>query len=292
MDATQRSRKTGRRLARGVVLLALAVLVAVPVAGADWWKDGDDRVFYLVGTARVDRDPENPENFVVRLRSAFDPADPAAAESGAIVRVFDRRVEVWDLDNQLEAKAWFREPHSCGIGSPRMSLAIDRDGDGDSDGNAFGYVGTSPGFVACPMRTWLYEDFTGGDSITGAGPLPSANPPGVPGEPGGPPNEELEWDLTQFGGPFYNSWSQVEVFFAAQPEHRVCAARYVEDFGAPPGTSYADLVTMGNAVLEGPEDVAGRGDPFRGDPCRFGRDDEDDHDDDDDEDEDEDDDDG
>ncbi|MGH3118109.1 MAG: hypothetical protein ACRDQ2_13550, partial [Gaiellales bacterium] len=78
-----------------------------------------------------------------------------------------------------------------------MALAIDRDGDGDSDGAAFGYVGTFPNFDTCPQETWIYEDFTGGDTITGPGPFPS--PPRTT------PNEEKEWDLTQFGGPFYNT---------------------------------------------------------------------------------------
>jgi hypothetical protein len=128
------------------------------------------------------------------LRSAFDPADPSAAQAGAVVRVFGGRVRVWDLDNQLEAKAWFREPHTCGLGSPRIALAVDTDGDGDgdSDGNAFGYLGTSPAFTPCAMGTWLFEDFTGGDGITGLGPLSSVDTLGG-AEPGGPPNEELEW---------------------------------------------------------------------------------------------------
>jgi hypothetical protein len=109
-------------------------------------------------------------------------------------------------------------------------------------------------------------------------------------EAGGPPNEELEWDLTQFGGAFYNSWSQVEEFFAALPNHRVCAASYVDDNGLPPGTSYADVVVLGDAVWDGPEDTfSTKDDPFKKDACRFkgghrgGHDDhdDDDHDDDD-----------
>jgi hypothetical protein len=247
----------------------------------------NDRVFYLAGTAMHDRDLENPKNQVIRLRSAFDPMQPEAAQFGAVARVFQRghrATKVWDLDNQLEAKHRFEAPHSCGIGSPRMTLAIDTDGDGESDGNAFGYVGTPPGFVSCPPEVWLYEDFTGPDSIIGlAGFLfISANPPGVPGRPSPAPNEELEWDLTQFGGPFYNTWSQVELFFAAHPEHRVCAARYVDDFGAPPGSGHADIITLGDATWNGWDDTKGRRDVFAGDPCRF-RDDGNDRGDDDDE---------
>lgn len=238
----------------------------------------DDRRFFLTGTARHDRDPENPRNEVIRLTSAFDPLDPGAAQFGAIARVFRRKVKVWDLDNQLSVRHRFQAPHSCGVGSPRMALAIDRDGDGDSDGNAFGYFGLSPNFLACPPETWWSEDFTGaGDPLISATALfPSANPPGVPGAPGPEPNEELEWDLTQFGGSFYNTWSQVEAFFAAHPNHRVCAARYVEDLGAPPGTGHVDLIVMGDAVWDGREDTAGRRDPFKGDPCKKDDDDDDD----------------
>jgi hypothetical protein len=248
----------------------IVALLGLPTARADDNGKGkhNDRVFFLSGTAQHDRDPENPKNQVIRLTSVFDPANPSRAQYGAIARVFKSDVKVWDLDNQLEAKAWFREPHTCGVGSPRMALAIDRDGDGRSDGNAFGYLGTSPSFTACPQRTWIYEDFTGGDTITGPGLTPSLNTLGG-AQPGGPPNEELEWDLTQFGGSFYNTWSQVETFFAVHPKHRVCAARYVEDFGAPPGTSYADIITMGNATWNGWDDTAGRADPFAGDPCKF-----------------------
>jgi hypothetical protein len=261
---------------RSVMFVSSAALLLAAAPGESRdpdrpkWNPNPDRVFYVTGTARHSNDPENPENRVVQLRSAFDPADPDANRAGAIARVFAGRVRVWQLDNQLQAKTWLREPHSCGLGSPRISLAIDTDGDGRSDGNAFGYAGTSPDFSACVMRTWLHEDFTGGDSITGPGPLPSLNTLGG-AEPGGPPNEELEWDLTQFGGPFYNSWSQVEEFFAEFPQHRVCAAQYVDDAGLPAGTSYADVVVLGDAVWDGPEDTAGGASPFARDACRFRR---------------------
>jgi hypothetical protein len=277
---------------RSAVLVSTTALMFVPAVSES--RGGgkqrmapphNDRVFYFSGTAAHDVDPENPRNAVVRLTSAFDPANPGAAQAGAVARVFGERTRVWRLDNQLEAKAWFREPHTCGLGSPRISLAIDREGDGDSDGNAFGYLGTSPAFSLCPIRTWLFEDLKGGDGITGLGPSPSLNTLGG-AEPGGPPNEELEWDLTQFGGPFYNTWSQVEELFAAFPQHRVCAAQYVDDNGLPAGTSYADVIVLGDAVWDGPEDTLGRGNPFARDACRFNPErpddgEDDDHDDDD-----------
>lgn len=104
-----------------------------------------------------------------------------------MARVFKHKTRVPELDNMLENKHRFQgaPPHSCGSGSPRMALAIDRDGDGDSDGNAFGYFGTFPAFVGCPVETWLYEDYTGPDSITGLGNGLFPSPPlAIPNERG------------------------------------------------------------------------------------------------------------
>lgn len=61
-----------------VTLLALeaaVVFAASAQAGDDGDDDGDrsDRKFFLTGTARPDQDPENRENEVIRLTSAFDP---------------------------------------------------------------------------------------------------------------------------------------------------------------------------------------------------------------------------
>ena len=49
-----------------------------------------------------------------------------------------------------------------------------------------------------PSRSWKYRD-AAGQVLYGV----------------------LRWDLTQFGGAFYNTWSDVETFFAAYPNHRV-----------------------------------------------------------------------
>ena len=59
------------------------------------------------------------------------------------------------------------------------SSAARRPVTGDSDGNAFGYFGTAPSFIGCPVETWLYEDLTGpGDFfITGQ---PLTHPPAMP----------------------------------------------------------------------------------------------------------------
>jgi hypothetical protein len=230
-----------------LLVTSTVVFGAVRTAGADDHRhrgrnDPDDG-FLLGGTAALDRDPENPVNTVIRIRTDVAPF------FGTVSR--RANVPVDRLDNMLELKAWFTAPMSCAGGSPRIQLAIDSDGDGQSDGNAFGYFGPPPNFTACPTETWLYED------LTGAGDVAITAPPLFPSTGRTTPNEELEWDLTQFGGAFYNTWSEVETFFSAMPSHRVCSVALVADTFLPimSGTSYYDLLSGGRATFTDEDDV-------------------------------------
>jgi hypothetical protein len=227
--------------------------------------------FLLGGTAQLDEDPENPANDVIRIRTNMPPF------FGTVSRTVNVKID--KLDNMLEFKAWFyvgvAEPvgKSCVGGAPRLQLAIDLNGDGSSDGNAFGYFGPSPSFTLCPQNTWLYEDLTGGDGITGLGPIPSTGFM--------TPNEETEWDLTQFfcpmgtlppgppsdpcitPQPFVINWSLAEqVIGGAFPNHLVCTVALVDDtFGVPlmSGVAYYDLFSAGTATWTDESDIAGRG---------------------------------
>jgi hypothetical protein len=249
------------KLLIGLAALSVLVLVTaggIGTAGAGGGETGADG-WLLGGTAQLAQDPENPANDVIKIdTTGCDPITGAGCTFGTVSRSVNTRVD--KLDNMLEFKSWFRgglSPKSCIGGSPRLQLAIDINGDGVSDGNAFGYFGASPDFVACPMETWLNEDLTGaGDiAITGGALFPSTGQT--------EPNEELEWDTTQFGGPFYNTWSEVEQFFATTyPTHLVCTVALVDDtFGAPTmsGVAYYDVISGGRATFEDRFDVAGRG---------------------------------
>jgi hypothetical protein len=256
-----------KRLAVFIALLLVCVPTAA-VANGDGGEDG----WLLSGTAQLAQDPENPANDVIRIRTDVAPF------FGAVSRRVNVKAD--QLDNMLEFKSWFLLPKTCIGGSPRFQLAIDLDGDGDSDGNAFGDTGVNGSGTGCPSQTWLYEDLTGADSVTGLA------PPLTPSTGQVVPNEEREWALAQLGGPGVPGagvpWSAAETFLAAFPFHRVCSVALVDDtFGAPgmTGTAYYDIISGGRATFEDRHDIAGRGFAMCG-PV----DDDDDGDDDDDED--------
>jgi hypothetical protein len=249
----------GRQLAFPAILSAV-VLGSSALADDDERHQRNDRAFFLSGTAENARDPENPANEVIRIRTDVPPF------FGAISRRLN--VKIQTLDNQLESKFWLQTPKTCVGGSPRMQLAIDLDGDGRSDGNAFGYFGVSPFGAGCPFNVWIYEDLTGGDTITGPG-------PGLSGPPNLTPNEEMEWDASQLAnrtvGPVLTlppgtnaqtlTWTALETAVSAFPNHQVCSGAVVDDtFGAPgqSGTAYYDLISIGNATWNNHNDTASR----------------------------------
>jgi hypothetical protein len=249
--------------------LATGLLVATLAAPASLFADGDDddyrRGWLLGGTAQLAQDPENAANDVIKIRTDVAPF------YGTVSRRVDAKIHT--LDNMLEFKSWFQAPKTCIGGAPRFQLAIDLNGDGVADGNAFGYFGPSPSFAGCPSNTWLFEDLTGGgDTITGLGLLPSTGQT--------TPNEEMEWDLTQFACPagtlppgtpadpciahpgFVTNWSNVEAIVSAFPKHLVCTVALVDDtFGAAgmTGTAFYDLISGGRNTWTDRYDIAGRG---------------------------------
>jgi hypothetical protein len=253
----------------GVLLALLLVLAPTASAGDDGGNDG----WLLGGTAQLAQDPENPDNDVIRIRTDIPPF------FGTVSRTVNVKAD--KLDNMLEWKSWFEAGpplKTCIGGSPRLQLAVDLDGNGQPNGNIFLDTGVNGSGTGCPNETWLYEDSTGGDGVTGLGLFPS--PPFTT------PNEERECAASQLAGPGVPGagvpWSQCEAFLAAFPLHLVCTVALVDDtFGAPgmSGTAYYDIISGGRATFEDRHDIAGRG---FAQGC--GRDDDDDDGDDDDDD--------
>jgi hypothetical protein len=216
--------------------------------------NGGNGGFLLGGTAQLAQDPENPANDVIIIRTDIPPF------FGTVSRTVNVKID--KLDNMLEFKAWFETGpplKTCIGGAPRLQLAIDSDGDGDSDGNVFLDTGVNGSGSGCPQETWLYEDLTGGDGVTGLGLFPSTGFT--------TPNEERECSASQLGGPGVPGagvpWSQCETFFLTVfPNHLVCTVALVDDTFFIPGmsgTAYYDLFSAGRATWTDRSDIAGRG---------------------------------
>jgi hypothetical protein len=106
-------------------------------------------------------------------------------------------------------------------------LAIDTDGDGTSNGNAFGYVGNAPFGAGCLTGVWDFNDMT--DAIG-------------------------RWDLSQLGGGMTLNWDAMETFLATTyPSYQILRGTLVED--GYPGDTFYDLITIGDCTLDGHEDI-------------------------------------
>jgi hypothetical protein len=203
--------------------------------------------FLLGGTAQNAVDPENPLNQVIKIDTTSPPeCSPAGSyqhcRAGEVSRKLN--VQIAALDNMLEFKSYFQK-RTCGGGSPRMQLAIDLDGNGTSDGNAFVY--TNP-IAGCAPNRWQYDDLT---------------------------DEVPRWDLTQFWcslmhpQPCIPPGSYVEPYAVAKtvlttlfPNHKICSGALIDDSGWDPataGVAYYDIISLFRATWEEWEDSVGRG---------------------------------
>jgi len=184
--------------------------------------------FELLFAMQDDKDPLNLTNDVISVLTTT--AYPAGI--GVALRKLEPGIKISALTDQLQLKYYFPS-RSCGGGSPRIQLAIDTDGDGRSNGNAFGYVGHTGFGGGCLTGVWDFVDMT--DSVP------------------------ARWDLTQFGLG-YNNWpTAVAAMNTAFPNHRVLTGSLVDDScGFAPtscGKAYYDLLTIENRTLENDQDT-------------------------------------
>ena len=187
--------------------------------------------FELVGTATAAKDPTDPSNYVIKVNNTLS--------FGGVRRVLDGKITA--LDDHLTVRYFFVGPDkNCGIGSPRIQLAIDTDNDGVSNGNAFGHIGPSPSFTGCQQNKWVTEDLTLA-TLEGS-------------QSGG------RWDAAQLGCPNFVAWDIIKLCIASvHPNHQVLSALLIEDpvTPFPGGVSYYDDITLGYRTLEDASDVSG-----------------------------------
>jgi hypothetical protein len=195
--------------------------------------------FELLFAMNDDHDPQNLTNDVISVITTTD----YPAGIGVALRNTPPGFKIGALTNQLQLKYYFPVPplpltsRSCSGGSPRIQIAIDTDGDGTFDGNAFGYVGRTGFGGGCVSGVWDFVDMT--DAVP------------------------ARWDLTQLGLGYQNWASAVSLITTTYPNHRVLSGSLVDDSCsfAPTscGKAYYDLLTFENRTLEQDQDTVKNG---------------------------------
>ena len=123
---------------------------------------------------------------------------------------------------------------NCDGGSPRISLRVDLNGDGVSDGNAFGYVGPFPSFTGCAPQVWRYHDMTDAGQRWDTSQLAGATPGTICGS-------------------FVCTFSQVAAFLAAnKPNHKILRGSLVQNAFVPimQGFAFYDDLQIGDEFLD------------------------------------------
>jgi len=215
----------------GKLLLGKSTITADPTLTAPE-AQGLGQKFELLFSMVNDQDPQNSDNDVISLTTG----SVGSNVIGVAVRNMLPGARIESLTNQISIKYYFVSTRTCSGGSPRIQLLINP-GDGTPSRNAFGYVSTLPGGGGgCVANKWQFQDMA-----NLADPVP-------------------EWDLTQFGGSYANTWAQVVAFFdTTYPNHQVLSGGVFDDscsFDALAcGKAYYDLLTVENRTLENREDT-------------------------------------
>lgn len=142
-------------------------------------------------------------------------------------------IKITALTNQIGLKYYFVAPRTCGAASPRVTLLIDSDSDGDTDFAAHGHV-NPPLYGGCVQNKWKYEDLT--DELPRWEVTPGGAVTGIPVFP-------------------YTPWKAfAAAVTTAFPNHTVTAGFLVEDSCSfepqTCGKAYYDLLTIENRTLE------------------------------------------
>jgi len=193
--------------------------------------------FQLFGVMMQDTDPENAVGKPGGAGGGVGGNETISATTtpttvALAYRQLGSGIKITALTNQLGFKYYFVGTRSCGGGSPRITLLIDSDGDGDSDFAAHGHV--NPPYMGCPPDKWVYQDLA--DDLPRWEVTPGGAVPGIPVFP-------------------FTPWKAfAAALTAAFPNHKVLAGFLVDDscsfFPAACGKAYYDLVTIENRTLE------------------------------------------
>jgi hypothetical protein len=186
-----------------------------------------------------DEDPDNVTNDVISVTAT-------ATDIGIAFRDFPPGIKIAALDGQINLKYFFVAPRTCFGGSPRVSLLVDSDGDGQTNFQAHGHV-NPPVFGACLTNQWRIEDLTDQLPRWEVTPATAVTPPCGP-----------------VGGPTTCTWDQLEARITTMfPNHQILGGFLLDGEScsfAPPtgpgcGKAYYDLFTLENRTLENDMDT-------------------------------------
>jgi hypothetical protein len=208
-------------------------------AGAAEELPGLGHKFQLFFGMVDDQDPENSTNDVISLEAT-------QSQIGIAFRNFPPGIKIAALDGQINLKYFFEAPRTCFGGSPRITLLVDSDGDGQFNFAAHGHV-NPPVFGACPTDQWRIEDLTDllkrWEVTPATAVTPACGPAG---------------SLTTC------TWDELELRITTNfPNHKILAGFLLDGescsfapTGTPGcGTAYYDLVTLENRTLENDQDT-------------------------------------
>ncbi len=139
--------------------------------------------------------------------------------------------QIADFDD-LSFEAYYEEG-GCGGGSPRLSFAVDADGDGASDGNVWAHAGQPGSFDGCSLGVWQTHDMLDGEdrfvTLQLGGPgygISQSEAHEVAGEDHEVLSVSIVWDSTWRFGPSVTYLTDICIddYFLAQPGDEVLSA--------------------------------------------------------------------
>jgi hypothetical protein len=226
-------------LVNGVLTIGTTVIQPDDAATAEGLP-GIGHKFELFGVMVQDTDPENLVGKSGNAGGGGGGNEVISATTTPTTLAFAYRslppgINIKALTNQIGLKYYFAGLRSCYGGSPRVTLLVDSDGDGDTDFAAHGHV-NPPFYAGCVSNKWKYEDLT--DDLP-RWEVTGASIPGIF------PNVYLPWKTF------------AATIAAALPAHKVRAGFLLDgescQFAPSPATcgkAYYDLFTLENRTLE------------------------------------------
>lgn len=134
-------------------IVALGLVVEVEAASGRWSFFGDARPV-LEGT--------KPNSCAVELSSVcLEGIDCTSTGeptfSGITFRSRNKKLtlaRIYHLSASFKIRSGPNGRGDCAGGSPRFSIGIDTNGDGNADGHVFAYIGPTPDFSGCAADVW------------------------------------------------------------------------------------------------------------------------------------------